>query len=136
MPNFENSNGIQFPVYIASVGYKVANSGVSVDSLKNSWHMLTGTFDKTNVKIYIDGVLKTTTATNSTNGISYPSGNVIFVGAEAAGNTTPASTAYIGNISDFRIYATALSAADILELYQTAASIDNKGNIYTYEVME
>lgn len=32
-------------------------------------------------------------------------------------------------MSDFRFYATALSSADILELYQSSASVDNNGNL-------
>lgn len=39
-------------------------------------------------------------------------------------------------MSDFRIYATALSAEDIAELYHTAASVDNHGNIYAGELKE
>jgi hypothetical protein len=41
-----------------------------------------------------------------------------------------------GYISDVRIYATALSAADILELYHTGAKIDNKGGFHTFELSE
>ncbi len=41
-----------------------------------------------------------------------------------------------GLISDFRIYATALTAEQILELYHTSASIDNNGNIYARELVE
>jgi hypothetical protein len=41
-----------------------------------------------------------------------------------------------GLFSDFRIYATALSAADVLELYHTGAKIDNKANFHTYEINE
>ena len=42
----------------------------------------------------------------------------------------------MSSISDFRIYATALSEEDILELYHTSATIDNKGNIYARELVE
>lgn len=41
-----------------------------------------------------------------------------------------------GYISDFRIYATVLSAADILQLYHTSAKIDNKGCTHAYEFIE
>lgn len=126
--NFENSNNsIRFPVYISGVGYKVAESNIAPGTLANAWHMLTGTFDKTNVKIYIDGELKNTIATDSTNGIGYNGGNVIFIGAEAAGSQTPASTSFIGKISDVRIYATALSPEDIKSLYQNCVTIDSDG---------
>lgn len=133
---FTSDSGIRFPLYITGVGYKLANSNISTNTLLNEWHMLTGTYDKTNVKIYIDGELKGTAATNSTNNIGYPSGNAIFIGAEAAGNHIPASTAFVGNISDVRIYATALSAEDIVELYSVGASIDNQGNIYSAMIQE
>lgn len=39
-------------------------------------------------------------------------------------------------ISDFRIYATALSADDILDLYHTSANIDNLQNIHEFELNE
>jgi hypothetical protein len=39
-------------------------------------------------------------------------------------------------MSDFRIYATALSAEDVAELYHTAASIDKQGNLFCGEVVE
>lgn len=135
--NFEEtSNGIQFPLYVSGVGYKTANSGITSATLANSYHMLTGTFDKTNVKIYIDGELKATTATNSTNGIGYAN-NYLFISAEAQGDTiTPASSTFVGNISDVRIYATALSAEDIRQLYEVSGKIDNLGNLYSYEFIE
>ena len=126
--NFENgSSSIRFPVYVSGVGYKVAESNIAPGTLANAWHMLTGTFDKTNIKIYIDGELKNIIATGSTNGIGYNGSNVIFVGAEAAGSQTPASTSFIGNISDVRIYATALSPEDIKSLYQNCVTIGSDG---------
>lgn len=118
--NFENSSGIRFPVYISGVGYKVAQSTITPASTLNAWHMLTGTMDKDNIKIYYDGEEVGTIAKGSTNGIGYAN-NYIFIGGEAGGNSTsPANSAYAGNISDVRIYATALSADDIKELYRTS----------------
>ena len=134
--NFENSSGIQFPVYVASVGYKVANSGVTLTTLGDTWHMLTGTFDRENVKIYIDGVLKKTTATGSTNSIGYAN-NYLFLAAEASGNnTSPANSTFVGDLSDLRIYCTALTEDQIKELYDTSATIDKNGNVYAREVQE
>ena len=41
-----------------------------------------------------------------------------------------------GQISDVRIYATALSAAAIKDLYETSAEIDKNGNFYAREIIE
>ena len=134
--NFEDISGIRFPVYISGVGYKLAESGISSSTLLNNWHMLTGTFDKATIKIYIDGELKATTTTSSTNDIGYAN-NYLFIGAEAAGNSTnPETSNFVGNISDVRIYATALSAAAIKDLYETSAEIDKNGNFYAREIIE
>ena len=135
--NFENgTNGIRFPIYIQNTGYKLAESSIKYSDLQDgNWHMLTGTFSNITqeVKIYIDGVLQATTAANS-NLIRYASNKLIIAG-EASGQT-PAESRYVGDISDVRIYATALSDNDILELYNTSVSIDNKNKLYAYEFSE
>ena len=41
-----------------------------------------------------------------------------------------------GQLSDFRAYATALSADDIKELYNTAASLANNGTLFAYDFVE
>lgn len=67
-----------------------------------------------NSKLYINGELKITgTSAN------IPSGNY-FIGAW----NTSSQQNYDGNISDFRIYATALSADDVLELYKTSKIVN------------
>ena len=71
-------------------------------------------------KLYVNGVLKITGSS-----ANVPSGNY-FVGAW----NTSTSQNYEGNMSDFRIYATALSADDVKSLYQNSAYIDSSGNVY------
>jgi hypothetical protein len=140
--NFESSGGyIQFPVGTgtSSNTYKTAKMTIAHSSLDSGWHMLTGTYDGLLVKIYLDGELQaTTTAYTTKTPIFYNSVNGIFIGAEASGNqTTPAGGTYFnGKISDVRIYATALSADDILELYNSSASISNNGSIMCYDFVE
>lgn len=101
-------------------------SGISTKiSGYDKWDMWTLTNDGTNIKTYLNGKLFKTTPITGT-----------------ALNTNGSLT--IGElkdtikfkISDFRIYATALSEADILDLYQTGAAIDSCGNIYAYDFIE
>ena len=140
--NFESDGTyIQFPVYIKNIGYVRARSNVTPSTIcDGNWHMLTGTYSQytKQVKIYIDGVLKATETASSQNVIEYNSSDTVYlcVAAEAGSSSTPASTAYVGSISDIRIYATALSDSDIQDLYGTVASIDNNGNNFVYEFNE
>ena len=58
----------------------------------------------------------------------------ISIGNSYTGSTW--NTNYSGNISDFRIYATALSAEDVKILYHTVASVDKSGVMAAYEFVE
>lgn len=87
-----------------------------------NWHLVTGVFDGTNTKIYVDGIEAT-----------------VRTGTETTTNTFRNELAinFRGNsISDFRIYSTALSADDILQLYQVSGKVDNLGGIHSYEFIE
>ena len=107
----------------------------STINLLNNWHMLTGTYDGTTAKLYVDGVLKGTKETSIEP--VWTEANGFTIGKMAYGHTnTAAYFPFVGSISDARVYATALTADDILTLYKTSGIIDNKGNIYAYEFKE
>lgn len=92
----------------------------------NKWNMITMVRTLSDTKFYVNGELKFTGTAGT-----IPSGNY-FVGTWRDAN----SQNYKGNISDFRIYATALSAEDIRELYQSSMSIDKNRAIYAYSLEE
>ncbi len=94
---------------------------VTVPSL-NTWHHYVMTGNGTKCYVYLDGELwaeaKTYKAINGTSiWINGWNNN-----AEYVSNNT--------DISDFRIYATALSASDVKSLYQNGATIDANGTIH------
>lgn len=83
--------------------------------------------DKSDVQLYINGVAQTTRG----NGDSWNhTTSTLMLGKRSTGSTI---NAYI---SDFRLYATALSAEDVQELYNTSASISNTGTLLAYEFIE
>lgn len=78
--------------------------------------------------LYINGVKQT--ATTSQSNWSYA------IDELQLGKRSTTSDGFNGKLSDFRIYATALSDADIMDLYHTSAEIDRNGNYYLREVIE
>ncbi len=120
--------------------YKTANASTALANLSSGWHLFTGTYDGFSSKIYIDGVLDgSSTAYSTKTPIYYHSTNGVFIGAEAgASATVPNATTKLfnGKLSDMRIYATALSADKIKELYDTSAFVDNNQNLLCYEFVE
>ena len=93
--------------------------------------MITATFDGTVIKRYVDGQLvQSQNATGTLTGGAL----TVYIGG-TYGSTTTYYTKELYE-SDARIYATALSQEDILDLYQNSAHLDNKGNLTAYEFIE
>ena len=138
-PNGTNSNYLSFAMGTgtSSCTYQVAISDISLSSF-SGWHMITGTYDGLSTKIYVDGVLRgTNNAYSSKVPIFYNASNSLFVGAEAASSaTTPSGNYFTGNICDVRIYGTALSSADISDLYKNSAPLSKDGTLFAYEFNE
>lgn len=131
--NFESASGkISFPIYITDKGYTRVDGNTTWSEVSdNKWHMITATYDKQNTILYVDGQLDKSTVSSYPNiDISYSTVTPFTLGAEAQTITSPIAGIYVGNLSDCRIYATALSADDVQSLYQNSAYIDSSGNVY------
>lgn len=75
-------------------------------------------------RIYLDGVNISTYGPNNT---STPAGLPAAV---------KVGQAVQGYMDDYRVYATALSDADILAIYNKRANLDNLGNVQVNEIQE
>lgn len=96
------------------------------------WHHCVFTFKNGIGTWYVNGTSVISTDISS-RGKSLSINN-LTVGNSYTG--TSWNTKNYGYVSDFRFYATALSATDIKELYNSPASIDKSGNLFAYEFME
>lgn len=88
----------------------------------NVWHHYVMTGDGSVCKLYIDGEFY-----GRAKAYKAISGTSIYI------NGWDAGASYCSNntdISDFRIYATALSPEDVLDLYNLGAAIDTNNNLY------
>lgn len=98
----------------------------------NEWTHVVVTRSSSYKNLYINGVLKQTI---NTVGDMKLISNVGTIGASSQSGDG-ISNYLNGQLSDFRIYATALDNQTIEELYKVGASVNNNGNLSTYEIEE
>lgn len=118
-------------------GAAIAASGLLVN---NRWHHLAGSWDGTTARIYVDGVLRASSATlGSSYNIAYGNaGNRLFVGAESAGTgATPEANRYFdGQIDDVRIWNYARSLNDIKKYILLSPAANASGLLAHYKFDE
>ncbi len=102
------SNYIQFYVYSAAA-YRNANSAVQTTAFNDAWHHVAGTFDGTQLKLYIDGQLVTST-------VYAGAINVATYNVQIGHNSQQTTRFYNGLIDDVRIYQGALPKSEVLKL--------------------
>ena len=96
----------------------------------NEWVFITIVkFSTGTIKAYLNGVEKAATGYEFT---SQSFSSPWYIGRDSRGD----NTAYLGNMSDFRIYCTALTDSQIKELYNTSMQIDSSGNVFARELVE
>ena len=101
-------------------GSGLAAIGANQNPHDGNWHLVTATYKSGVVSIYIDGILKNNMSRTFSNRYINNGGNCI--GTEV--NNSPIYNLN-GDISDIRMYATALSADDVKELYNTSCIVNS-----------
>lgn len=129
--NFEPTDGkmmLTVGTGASTNAYQHVSSKTNLTDLSAGWHHWVGTYDGLKLCLYKDGVLDNSVTPYTTKTpIFYPA-NQIFIGCEANGSS-PGSPYFKGKISDVRIYATALSAEDVKELYNVPFSVTDMGRL-------
>lgn len=105
------------------------------DLSSNKWTHLCVTRNNTSKKLYVNGKLVDST---SNVGNMQNIGKYFIIGGSESSNNGIADMNWLnGKLSDLRIYSTNLSDEDVLDLYQSSASLDSQGNlILSGEVIE
>jgi hypothetical protein len=124
-----NGSSQRFYIGIDSGKWDMGIQGVAwgtgvTTAVNNQWSHIVVTMSGGFAKMYVNGIYsfqKTYT--------SYTFPDNLRIGSRSDYITSD-------SLDDVRIYATALSDADILDLYQTRAKIDNQGNLYANEFVE
>lgn len=115
--NIANGNWLIASIYTGSAGLSnVVASGVQSVSA-NTWYHVAMTYDGTTCTTYLNGASVGTPVGT----VGALSSNILRIGD--GGNTTGNSTAFVGHIDDFRVYARTLTAADVMTLYNSTNNV-------------
>ena len=120
-----NTEGVGQWAYIRDNSPVYSKQGSLIS--KNTWNMYTFIFNNGEASFYLNGKKNGSTVTYTNKYIT--SVNDLIIGDNYAG--TNWNTTFNGKISDFRIYGTALSDTDIMELYNTPVTLTNTGTLMT-----
>jgi hypothetical protein len=103
-----NTNLLQLSIYDTGAWYQ-ANSVAVTTAFNGSWHHVAGTFDGTEIRLYIDGKMASSALrVGAINIDTY----VLSIGR----NSQQASRLFNGEMDDVRIYHGVLSTSDIVKL--------------------
>ncbi len=94
-----------------------ASPGTAYTDTAN-WHHVVGVYDQTTAYIYVDGVLRNSSAASISGPIVYKYSEVLNIGKMSYGEPT-LYFPFDGLIDDVRVYSRALSSTDVSNLYRS-----------------
>lgn len=112
-----------------AIGYVAAAT-----MLANTWTHIAITFDGSTCKVYKNGEEVYSKALSTT--LNCTNANWKIGSDYRTATTSTEATRFKGKMNDFRIYVSALSAADVKTLYESQATVDKNNNIFTNEIIE
>lgn len=124
--NGRTTTGAAVAIFLIGSGIRVDDSNMNTSGSvsTNTWYHLAVTWKSGGNKvIYLNGEQKTTVAAGT---LSKSNVNA-SIGRSSSGDSLASSNYFSGQMSDFRIYATALTAAQVKELYDAPISVANTG---------
>lgn len=109
-----SQGGLMFFVNLADGGGTMLSPSAPSQVWDGTWHLVTGSFDGSFVRIYVDGLeVGTGTAVTVANGIDYTTPKqLVFADYQA-----PGGLSFTGLIDDIQLYSRALTAEEIKSYY-------------------
>jgi len=127
--NGRTTTGAAVAIFLIGNTLRVDDSAQTTSSTvsTNTWYHLAVTWKSGGSKvIYLNGEQKTSVSA----GTLSKSNTKASIGRPSSADSIASSNYFSGQMSDFRIYGTALSADDVKYLYRTSAAIDNSGDMF------
>jgi hypothetical protein len=116
-----NSSGIMVTLYGAATIHVPFSNDTTFDYLDatatttdGNWHLITVTFSSGTVRIFVDGVEKSSKTSTTVTQINYNDSNHLLIGRDSAVGGTEY---FNGSIDNVQIYSRVLATAEILALY-------------------
>jgi N-acetylneuraminic acid mutarotase len=114
-------------VYTMTNASSITNTVSSNSALTaNTWTQVITTYDGSNMRLFLDGVLTNTTASSGTTISGTP--RDIYIGADW---NTAAKDYYSGNLGECRLYQTTLSSNSVGALYGIGTQMINRSQVRT-----
>lgn len=132
---YTDSNGTSLYVRVGTSNSTI-QATVSSSLVLNTWYNITVTYDGTNVRTYLDGIIKTTNALTGDFDWSQCSDRFVLGKMAYAYTQTSNYFPLNGSISKVKIFAKAFTASEVNSLVNSKKEISRSGSIRIGKVIE